>query len=135
MNKCLYLRFRTKKGIIYCYCTKKRKMIPKNECRECDLKEYKVYRSKNNNKNKIKVSKETYQKVLNRDRCCRLCGNNNIYQLVLHHIKYRSERKDLIDDPNNCIMLCGNFTKNKCHEKVHSNKKKYQPLLIELLKK
>ena len=135
MNKCVNLRFRSKKGIIYQYCTKQRREIPKNGCIGCKYKEYKKYKHKITNKKRIKVSDETYKKVLYRDRCCRLCGNKNINELVLHHIYYRSERKDLIDEPSNCIMLCGNFTKNKCHQLVHNNKKKYQPYLLELIKK
>ena len=75
---------------------------------------------------RIFVSKETYQKVFERDKGkCRLCGNTNI---ELHHIKYRSERKDLINEPSNCIMLC-----TEHHRLVHSNKHYWQPKLIEMI--
>lgn len=155
-NKCVYLRVRTKKGIKYCYCVKQKREIPKNGCYHCVNKEFKDIRhkhciSKKNStsllnylkripektpENNKKVSDSTYTKVLTRDNYkCRLCGNDKVNELELHHILYRSQRKDLIDEPSNCIMLCGNFSKNKCHMKVHSNKKKYQPMLLELINK
>ena len=77
-------------------------------------------------KRKIKVSKSTYDEVL--EACkgkCGLCRTSD--NLQLHHIYYRSEDKNKIDDPNNCIMLCHKeFSKNKCHKKVHDNKKYWQ---------
>ena len=76
-------------------------------------------------KNRKTVSKETYNLVFERDHGrCRICGRNSGIQL--HHILYRSERKDLIDEPSNCIMLC-----YQCHALVHSNKHKYQPILLK----
>ena len=76
--------------------------------------------------NKVNVKKEVYQKVYERDNgICRLCGKSNI---ELHHIRYRSERKDLINDERNCIMLC-----TECHQKVHSNKHYWQPRLLEMI--
>ena len=49
-------------------------------------------------------------------------------KIELHHVRYRSERKDLINEPNNCVCLCTFH-----HQLVHSNKKKYQPLLLKML--
>jgi len=75
------------------------------------------------------VTKETYNQVYERDKGrCRLCGSYNGIQL--HHIIYRSESKERINDPNNCIMLC-----YKCHEMVHSNKHKWQKELKEIILK
>lgn len=75
------------------------------------------------------VSKETYEEVNERDKGrCRLCGLFN--NLQLHHIQYRSERKDLINEPSNCIMLCIN-----CHHLVHSNKHKWQEKLKNIILK
>lgn len=130
MTNCTYFKRRTKKGIFYGYCTLRRSIVPLNasECYACENKEYKKYKPiKKVSKKRVCVSKDTYNVVLERDRgCCRLCGNKNIQ---LHHIVYRSESKALINVPNNCIMLC-----EKCHRLVHSNKKKYQPLLLEINK-
>jgi 5-methylcytosine-specific restriction endonuclease McrA len=87
------------------------------------------------NRKKKTVSKDTYQKVF--EACkgkCGLCGAKDI--LELHHIFFRSEAPDRIDDPMNCIMLCHkDFSKNKCHQKVHEQKKYWQPRLMNMRKK
>ena len=78
------------------------------------------------------VSKITYEKVYNACKGkCGICGAKDI--LELHHIFFRSESPDRIDDPMNCIMLCHkDFSKNKCHAKAHQNKKYWQPILKEI---
>lgn len=85
-------------------------------------------------KKKQKVSKSTYDEVLKTcNYKCGLCKAKD--NLELHHIEYRSEDKEKIDDPKNCIMLChSEFSKNKCHKKVHNNKKYWQPRLIKIRK-
>lgn len=81
-----------------------------------------------NKSNKLTVTKETYNFVIERDNySCRLCGSTNWLQL--HHVLYRSQRRDLINNIDNCIMLC-----EECHRLVHSNKKKWQPILIKMAK-
>lgn len=125
LNKCKYLSkgFNNKLKCKY----NKRHIISLDECKNCPnfiLMRNKPIR-KVSSKKKY-VSKETYQKVYERDKGrCRLCGNNNIQ---LHHIVYRSEDKSLIDEPTNCIMLC-----YKCHKLVHSNKHLWKPKLQEMI--
>lgn len=151
-NYCIYIRKRKNKP----YCDLLKKEITLSQCWECDKKKYrfpdkgnivkKAQKRKNivqsistkhskksitvrkSKKRRITVSKATYNYVIERDKyCCRLCGSTN--WISLHHIKYRSERKDLINDASNCIMLC-----EGCHRLVHSNKKKWQPILLEMNK-
>ena len=58
---------------------------------------------------------------------CVLCGYSNKDKLNRHHIRYgglQGGRKTYI---GNIIVLCDN-----CHRLVHSNKKYWQPKLIEL---
>jgi hypothetical protein len=56
---------------------------------------------------------------------CRMCGiTNGIYHL--HHIAYRSEGGP--HTHNNLITLCF-----RCHDRVHTDKGFYQPLLKELI--
>lgn len=140
-NKCLHLRFRSKKGQTYCYCAKKRAVIESFECKGCLNKEYKkvakmtVKKGLNKvSKKRVTVSKKTYDEVYKRcNGSCAICGTNQ--NLEYHHIYYRSERKDLIDDPNNGIMLCGEFA-NNCHKgKAHKNKKYWQPILLNMVDK
>lgn len=129
MNKCLSLKIRTKKGNKYTYCVLKHleSTLKCEICTNCNNREYKKTKAiKKVSKKRICVSKNTYEQVFNRDKgVCRLCGNNNIQ---LHHIFYRSERKDLIDESTNCIMLCTN-----CHLEVHKHKKQYQDKLKEII--
>ena len=134
MNGCINLRLRSKKGVKYFYCVSKKAEIERKECFGCNTREFKKVakmtvktRIKPISKKRVFVSKETYNKVYERDNgMCRFCGSKNI---ELHHIIYRSESKALINEPNNCIMLC-----NEHHKLVHSNKKKYQPMLLEMNK-
>ncbi len=74
----------------------------------------------------IKVSKETYNYVLKRDRKCVLCPR--MTELELHHILGRNNRS-LINDVDNCVLLC-----KYCHKKVHNNQRAYRPLLQEYIK-
>lgn len=61
-------------------------------------------------------------KVRRRDQStCRWCGSQDTLQI--HHVRYRSEGGP--DVPENLITLC--FAD---HKKTHSNKKKYQPVLL-----
>lgn len=82
---------------------------------------------KNKKRKKETVSKETYNTVYKRDKeTCQLADFSCEGRLELHHIVYRSEDKKRINDVDNCIMLC-----TKHHKLVHSNKRLYQPILIE----
>lgn len=65
------------------------------------------------------------ERVRARDGACRRCGGSS-GGLHVHHIKYRSELGPHEDW--NLITLC-----LRCHETMHSNKKLYQPLLLELV--
>lgn len=130
LNKCLYLRIRSKHNIKYQICIKEgcKGLVNAEKCRICPFKEYKKVKPiKKISKKKIKVSHETYMKVYERDEgVCQLCGTNQ--NIHAHHVLYRSQRKDLIDEPTNMILLC-----EEHHSLVHSNKKKYQPMLLKIM--
>lgn len=57
------------------------------------------------------------------NRCCAICGNN---QVQLHHIRYGACGRHTY--LGNVIPLC-----EKHHRLVHTNKKKYQPILIQMI--
>lgn len=66
---------------------------------------------------------DVYKYITELEPYCQLCGSP--YDLHRHHIRYGAcGRKTYI---GNIIVLCSN-----CHRLVHSNKKKWQPILIEL---
>ena len=73
-------------------------------------------------KQERQVYRDTYELF---DGCCALCGNPFIQ---MHHIRYGAEgRKTYI---GNVIILC-----QRCHQLVHTNKKYWQPRLIEIDKR
>ena len=115
----------------------KRYIISLFECKSCSDLIYKANKPIKKVSNKrIAVTKETYNKVIQRDKYkCRLAhvtynGISCNGGLELHHIRYRSEAKDLINEPTNCIMLC-----TAHHKLVHSNKHYWQPILKEMINK
>lgn len=73
-----------------------------------------------------KSEKEVYQKTIEiYNGRCAICGSTNIH---LHHIRYGGlygGRKTYI---GNVIPLC-----EKHHRLVHTNKKKYMPILINMI--
>lgn len=73
-----------------------------------------------------KSEKEVYQKTIELyNGQCAICGNTNIH---LHHIRYGAcGRKTYM---GNVIPLC-----KQHHDLVHTNKKKYQPMLIDMIDK
>ena len=127
MVQCRNFKIRQKNYNKFIWCNFHKKVITYVDCKNClnrNLVRNKPIKRVGNNK--VNVKKEVYQKVYERDNgICRLCGKANI---ELHHIRYRSERKDLINDEKNCIMLC-----TECHQKVHSNKHYWQPILLEMI--
>ena len=70
--------------------------------------------------------KEVYKKTLELfNSCCAICGSPYVQ---CHHIRYGAVgRKTYM---GNIIPLC-----KKHHDLVHTNKKKYQPMLIEMIDK
>lgn len=129
---CSNLRIRHKRSKIVFYCfNNKRYITSLLECKNCSKFNLKLNNPiKKVSSKKIKVTDETYQKVMQRDKCkCRLLDCTCYGKLELHHIRYRSEAKDLINEPTNCIILC-----NRHHRLVHSNKHLWQPILKEMIK-
>lgn len=56
---------------------------------------------------------------------CAICGNNEV---AMHHIRYGARGRETY--MGNIIPLCPYH-----HRLVHTNKKKYQPMLIEIIDK
>ena len=128
MNNCKYLSKKIN-GTLKCKLYKK-DIIHVLVCKNCS--NFILVRNKGINKvskKKVTVSKETYNKVFERDNGkCIMLNYECKGKIELHHVRYRSERKDLINEPNNCVCLCAFH-----HQLVHSNKKKYQPMLLKML--
>jgi hypothetical protein len=77
-------------------------------------------------KKKPDVPKDVRERVLERDgRCCRWCGRPSS---TPHHIHYRSEQSSGPHEVWNLVTLCQTH-----HDIVHSDKKKWQPVLEALI--
>jgi 5-methylcytosine-specific restriction endonuclease McrA len=70
-----------------------------------------------------KQEKEVYAEV-SAVEICMLC--NQARGQERHHIRYGACGRHTYR--GNVILLC-----NECHDLVHSNKKKYQPILIKII--
>ncbi len=70
--------------------------------------------------------KRIYETIANEEPYCMLCGKP--YNLHIHHVRYGSCGRHTYF--GNIIRLCIN-----CHQLVHSNKRKWQPILIEIVNK
>lgn len=86
----------------------------------------------------LDIPKSVREYVDDRDKgYCRFCGVLLLDRRALHHIRYGGSaggtggRRQ--HDRHNLISLCYLPGDNGCHQRVHSDKPKYQPLLIELL--
>ena len=81
---------------------------------------------KKKKKKSKRLPKELYNEVAERDNyTCQLCGWGG-EAIHLHHISYGSSR---VHDNKNLIVLC-----YRCHDLVHSNKRKYKPILEDIIK-
>lgn len=73
-----------------------------------------------------KTEKKVYETTLELfDGCCALCGNPHVQ---LHHIRYGGMYGGRKTYLGNIIPLCKHH-----HDLVHTNKKAYMPLLIEII--
>lgn len=78
---------------------------------------------------KIKLKPEIREEVFERDkRRCVICGCNIEEELHCHHILNRNFR-NLINCVRNLVTLCW-----RCHDKVHSNQRKWRPILQRYIK-
>lgn len=87
----------------------------------------KAKRGPNYRRKRRSVQRALKDAVLSRDgRRCRRCGRNT--DLEVHHIRYRSQGGR--DEERNLITLC-----LRDHQLVHSDKKVWQPVLLELVRR
>lgn len=72
------------------------------------------------------TDKQVYNKTLELfDYKCAMCGNPNV---AAHHIRYGGLYGGRKTYMGNVIPLC-----KKHHDLVHTNKKKYMPILIDII--
>lgn len=106
----------------------KAEMVPVGLGYVCDRECVKLAaaRKKPSKKRKPDVPKSVRERVLARDgERCRWCGRR---ARNLHHIHYRSEGEAGPHEMWNLVTLC-----QEHHDKAHSSKKKWQPILEALI--
>lgn len=69
------------------------------------------------------TEKKIYEIIAHEEPYCMLCGSTN--WLEIHHVRYGACGRHTYF--GNIIRLC-----KSCHQKVHSNKRKWQPILIDI---
>lgn len=69
-------------------------------------------------------------------RHCRVCGRFLGEERALHHINYGGDERGMggrrLHDPDEIVTVCWMWAGN-CHERVHGDKKRFQPLLQEVV--
>ncbi len=74
-------------------------------------------------KKPIKIKNIIRDSVINRDKCCVLCGGK---QEQIHHVMLKSHSGN--NTSKNLVCVC-----NRCHLKIHANEKKYFTILFNIL--
>lgn len=119
---CINLKFRQKKYEIYLYCTKKKKVIDFNDCRNCKYKEFKTVKEIKKKSNKLKkLEDKRFSIVTSNLKICYICKQKK--KRDLHEIFGGSNRQKSMEW-GLVLPICGG-----CHEKWKFNKelrKKYQ---------
>jgi len=69
------------------------------------------------------TEKEIYKTIAEEEPFCMLCGSTR--NLNIHHIRYGACGRHTY--LGNIIRLCFD-----CHQRVHQNKKRWQPFLIKI---
>jgi len=114
---CINFKKRTKKGTIYFYCTKLKKIINYDECRFCSSKEYKEYKKINSHHKKHKLTKATSipnnvkKIVYERDKHrCIFCNKLVPLECANSHVIKRSQLG--LGIAKNIVCVC-----SSCHQK------------------
>lgn len=107
---CINLKYRTKKGKIYKYCTKYRKSSIEypNLCDNCPFKQFKTYRPlfhtplKTYSKKRAKIEKKRYSILTSNLDKCYFCEN---IKCDIHEI-YAGSRRTISMKNGFCIPIC-----------------------------
>jgi 5-methylcytosine-specific restriction endonuclease McrA len=69
-------------------------------------------------------------------RHCRVCGRFLGSERALHHITYGGDDRGMggrrVHDPDDIVTVCWMWRGN-CHDRVHQQKKVFQPLLKQVI--
>lgn len=127
MNNCIHLKQKFDRTL---FCKKKSKTIAFKDCNSCKYKEYKekctinqkkcayptnkTYKTHNKSAKLIKLEKNRFSIIYNKDNECCICKSTN--NLTWHEI-YRGRNRQNSMKYGLCLRLCIN-----CHELYQDNK-------------
>jgi hypothetical protein len=80
---------------------------------------------------RLNVPTTVREQVLKVDAKCRFCGQRSRGNLQVHHVVYRGQKRGIMDgdhQKHNLLTLC-----RGCHEVVHSDKGRWQPLCLAVI--
>lgn len=88
-------------------------------------------------RDELDIPHHVREAVAERDRgYCRVCGRFVGPQGALHHIMFGGTDRGIggrrIHNPDEIITICWMWAGN-CHDRVHRDKLRWQPLLLEVL--
>lgn len=109
----MYLRFRHKKGQLYCYCVKHRNTVHQTCYIDCSDKEYKKYKSLKQRTDKQKELEDNRYSIIQKDLTrCFFCGGKptDWHELIKGSNRKKSIRYGL------CVRVC-----RKCHRKTEDD--------------
>ena len=71
------------------------------------------------------------------NKTCRVCGQYLGDERALHHIVYGGSDRGFggrrVHNPDEIVTVCWMWAKN-CHDMVHADKDRFQPLLLAIVK-
>ena len=113
--KCKHLKTRSKKYRYYNYCTKLKKEIQYNDCKNCKYKEYKTYKPLRQKTNKqTKLEKTRFSLFTDDLSKCYFCGKpkNDIHEIFGGRNRANSMKYGL------CLPICRGCHKTYQNDRV-----------------
>ncbi len=110
---CIFLRCKQKKGLKFLYCKTKKKKISFEGCKNCSLKQFKVYKKMKNKSQKLKQAEQKRYSIFTSNlKICFMCDldGKQVKKADLHEVYGGSNR--LRSMQNGLVLpLC-----RKCHD-------------------
>lgn len=110
---CIFLRCKQKKGLKFLYCKTKKKKISFEGCKNCSLKQFKVYKKMKNKSQKLKQAEQKRYSIFTSNlKICFMCDldGKQVKKADLHEVYGGSNRQRSIK--NGFVkIIC-----RKCHD-------------------
>jgi len=115
MNNCIYLKLKLNRSF---YCKKKCKIINLSECLNCELKEFKQFKTSNTLKNisfrQNKQQKERFSIIYHNLSICAYCGSKNDVQ---KNEVFEGAKRGVSMQNGFIVPFC-----DPCHKRFHKDR-------------